>query len=748
MTKSADSFESPLQEALAGTLTRRERLKIMHDRAAAARTAAAPSSDDDLSVLADQFATGMGGLGDSTAVPVTHGECVIVLHEDVDNTSNCTLCGVEIGQTGKLCFKEGCSTHSHIQLRNSPQFSLKEGVYIRTGTTGASRRKVYKSPVGSLEVFNIHHEDILGITDTTPALWTSRFNTWARAKDPDEAADMFATKAAAKRLQTPAKPTAQRGDYSKFFQNIAPSELLGDSLVERMKMYDSLWRKSSAATGDAPLPDGFELGDYLIDNHRKLGQISECITAMAEDQNADRQWVGGELKGSALRITDLENIVGDPVGDSASVWTSISSLSSGLSQVEDKITTALNTKVAAIESELDAMITSMENLKAGLIAKTEEIGKRMDAFGTHRDEDKVSPAVEELFKSLSNDKESAQRRLDSIEARMEADHAKITLGREKLVLRSAVDLRIYLKSVTGGDLLRFGGFADVYTFLSRIHARQHNITMESMVKAQKDVKTLEISLSEAMVVHTHTQLVPAIFGTAKDNPSGSALSLLPTYKSWRDVEKFSGVAHVIEDSIISVADEIEQIITEDFANHPNLYELRDLARKISLHSQSFITALIRWVDDTYRHLIASGNEEKSVWWVITTVIKEIFRDYLAPARATPTDIDFEDGVHRCSSFIWGTLKTEVAATRMSTKGIRNHPTVVGAYAQWLVSNNGLKDALSARSEVKKLQSGIDALKGSISDHSKTVSDLKSKVESVKKTADKALTKATSGGSGN
>ena len=35
---------------------------------------------------------------------VTHGECVIV-YEDVDNLSDCTLCGVEIGQSGKLCFK-------------------------------------------------------------------------------------------------------------------------------------------------------------------------------------------------------------------------------------------------------------------------------------------------------------------------------------------------------------------------------------------------------------------------------------------------------------------------------------------------------------------------------------------------------------------------------------------------------------------------------------------------------------------
>lgn len=464
------------------------------------------------------------------------------------------------------------------------------------------------APVGSLDIFNIHHEEVLGITDTTPALWTARFKTWEQARDPDEAAAMFAIKAQAKRLQTPAKPTTKRSDYTALFQSMAPSELMGDSLEDRMQMYEALWRNTSDSSTETPLPDGFTLGENLVDNHSKVGQMSEFMIAIAEDTQMDKRWTEEELHGSALQITDLEKIVGEPVGDAALVWTSISSLSSGMRQSEEKLANVLNTKMASIETELDAMMDAMESLKAGLKAETSEIGRRMDSLAAEQDDVPTANAVEEVIKALALEKESSQRRLESIEARMEVDNAKIdieTPGREGSVLRLALDLRGYLKSIERGDLLCFGGFADVYTYLSRIHSRQDNILMEAMVKAHKDVKSLDISLAEACVVHTHTHLIPPVFGISNDNPTGAALTLLPTYKSWRDLGKFTGVAHTIESSLAQVGKEINEIIIGDFANFPQLYELRSLPIPVSLQSQAFIIALIRWVDETYQHLTAA-----------------------------------------------------------------------------------------------------------------------------------------------
>ena len=257
MVNNPDSFDSPVDAALAAASSRGDRLRALTSFA----DTAVPSDDEDVDSLADRFSAGMGGLGRSgpgrsVPVAITHGECVVVVHEDLDNSSDCTLCGVEIGQTGKLCFKEGCSVNSHVQARRESSFWVKQGIYVRTGVTGAASKKVYASPIGSLDVFNIHHEEVLGITDTTPALWTTRFNTWEQARNPDEAAAAFAIKAEAKRLQTPAKRTAKKPDYSALFQSMAPAELLGDSFEDRMNMYESLWRKTSAVTEEAPYQKG------------------------------------------------------------------------------------------------------------------------------------------------------------------------------------------------------------------------------------------------------------------------------------------------------------------------------------------------------------------------------------------------------------------------------------------------------------------------------------------------------------
>ena len=64
----------------------------------------------------------------------------------------------------------------------------------------------------------------------------------------------------------------------------------------------------------------------------------------------------------------------------------------------------------------------------------------------------------------------------------------------------------------------------------------------------------------------------------------------------------------------------------------------------------------------------------------------------------------------------------------------------------MVSNNGLKDAIMAgKNDVRHLQSTIiDSLKGSLADQVKSATELKTKVETAKKAADKAFSKANAG----
>ena len=98
MTIHDDSFPaSPEVDAGAPALTRRYRPNP--NRLAALAAGAAPSRPSTETSLAGAFERmQMRGLGGAATVPVTHGKCVLVVHEDISSVSNCTLCGVEVGQ--------------------------------------------------------------------------------------------------------------------------------------------------------------------------------------------------------------------------------------------------------------------------------------------------------------------------------------------------------------------------------------------------------------------------------------------------------------------------------------------------------------------------------------------------------------------------------------------------------------------------------------------------------------------------
>ena len=79
------------------------------------------------------------------------------------------------------------------------------------------------------------------------------------------------------------------------------------------------------------------------------------VTCLAADQLSDRQWSEYEMHSSTLRITDLEKLVGDPVGsEAASVWSSISLINSNVvSDTEKHLNAQIAAKYATLELELE-----------------------------------------------------------------------------------------------------------------------------------------------------------------------------------------------------------------------------------------------------------------------------------------------------------------------------------------------------------------------------------------------------------
>ena len=190
----------------------------------------------------------------------------------------------------------------------------------------------------------------------------------------------------------------------------------------------------------------------------------------------------------------------------------------------------------------------------------------------------------------------------------------------------------------------------------------------------------------------------------------------------------------LENNLPLVKSDISIIIQENYRPFP---DLANLAKDMQLHAIDFIQDFIRWVDDITKSLISSGNQPADVWVLVTTVMRAIFEEGIAPHRITPTKTTFdEDNSHRASVMIWGAVRTYLATESIQQKGFKDHPVVVGAYAKWLVNHSGKKDASEAKTAVQKLQAEVTELKGSTATK-RSVTALEARVETIKSVADKA-----------
>ena len=697
---------------------------------ASLRAGASSPSVADLSTRFSNVTLSPGGGGGNSQAPVrlTSGESVFVLHAPIDMTSNTSLCGVGFGNQGKRCFRTGCAIQSHVESRRLPGFHLDEGIYVKVGP---DKDVVHEDPVGELSLLDHHGTEILTVSDCTPALWNTRFNTWRNSAGADEAKLAFETVKKAKALQTPMK-RAEPADaaHQTLLQELTAMEILGDGEIQSyVEAYERVWVASAANLG-TPLDPDFSLGDKLLADSLLTSSIMEATVAFKEEQKKDRAWTEQVVDETSLRITDVEKILGAPSGDSATVWSAISTITSGVDSVTDAVEKSV-AKVAAVEVELEQMLVGLQDFRTALSSRVTVLEGSQSA---------IPIDLNDKVRALEEDKENLQLRLDTLEARLDVDNAKILVG--ATVLRSPLDLRGYCLEAGLPEGINFGGFVDVYTLFLRIQSRMDSVTLDKMVKTMKDVKSLDLTVAEAVVVHSHSSLVPPIFGKVVEGHASTSLSKLPNYKAWRNRSEMTGLAYTIEKSLSQVHKEISSIIAQTIQGN-RAAELRNMATTMVLNAQSFVTSLIRWVDETHEHLVDGGSPPEAVWLIITRVLKEIFEEYLAPARSTGTDAGFADKSHEASVMIWGAAKTDIASCKMSDKGIRNHPVVVGAYAQWMVGNSGLKEADAAKKEAAKACKAVSDFKSLLADQAKILAEAKSKIEVVKKVADKAHQKAFS-----
>ena len=94
--------------------------------------------------------------------------------------------------------------------------------------------------------------------------------------------------------------------------------------------FEEVW-KELAFEKDLTLPASFKVSELMLATAKRTAEIEEVVKKVIEEGQDEKSWMTRELNGVALRTTDLEFFLGDPIGESASVWTAVSALTTEVS---------------------------------------------------------------------------------------------------------------------------------------------------------------------------------------------------------------------------------------------------------------------------------------------------------------------------------------------------------------------------------------------------------------------------------
>ena len=121
-----------------------------------------------------------GGL--AAALPdVVVGKSTIIVKRDAVFSQ---LCGGPIGKASdKVCFESNdCKVTSH----QSKGVTLQAGIYVKAPATPTSERVIYKKPVGSLTLLEVHRDMIMTHEEGDPEKWILILETMSACLSSDD----------------------------------------------------------------------------------------------------------------------------------------------------------------------------------------------------------------------------------------------------------------------------------------------------------------------------------------------------------------------------------------------------------------------------------------------------------------------------------------------------------------------------------------------------------------------------------
>ena len=188
------------------------------------------------------------------------------------------------------------------------------------------------------------------------------------------------------------------------FQELTAVDILGyDDLQSHLESYEKIWVDSAKNLGE-PLDSSFSLGEKLWKDTQLANTLLEASLVFKTEQGKDREWAEQVVDEASLCITtDLENLLGSPLGDSPTVWLAISTITSGVDSPSEAAEESA-AKVAAVEHELEGLLLGLQDFRTALSFRVTALE------GTQTN---VPDELEAKVKALEEDKETLQHRLDT-----------------------------------------------------------------------------------------------------------------------------------------------------------------------------------------------------------------------------------------------------------------------------------------------------------------------------------------------
>ena len=78
-------------------------------------------------------------------------------------------------------------------------------------------------------------------------------------------------------------------------------------------------------------------------------------------------------------MTDLEKVLGSPVGDSPTVWSAISTITSGVDSATETAAASV-AKVGAVEQELEELLLGLQEFRSSMMKRVATLETNSDLY--------------------------------------------------------------------------------------------------------------------------------------------------------------------------------------------------------------------------------------------------------------------------------------------------------------------------------------------------------------------------------